>query len=51
MLDPFMGSGSTLKAAEIEGFDAIGIDLDAAYVEIARNRIAGDMPLFREIHS
>ncbi len=37
--DPFMGSGSTGKAAIREGFDFIGIDLDPAYVEIAKQRI------------
>jgi site-specific DNA-methyltransferase (adenine-specific) len=49
VLDPFMGSGSTLKAAELEGFDAIGIELDPAYIEIARRRIASDAPLFAEV--
>jgi site-specific DNA-methyltransferase (adenine-specific) len=49
VLDPFMGSGSTLKAAELEGFDAIGIELDPVYVEIARRRIASDAPLFSEV--
>ena len=48
VLDPFMGSGSTLKAAELEGLSAIGIELDVEYVEIARRRIAADMPLFAE---
>ena len=37
--DPFMGSGSTGKAAIREGFGFIGIDLDPAYVEIAKGRI------------
>jgi site-specific DNA-methyltransferase (adenine-specific) len=49
VLDPFMGSGSTLKAAELEGFSAIGIELDPQYIEIARRRIAGDMPLFADL--
>lgn len=49
VLDPFMGSGSTLKAAELEGFDAIGIELSAEYIEIARRRIAADAPLFAEV--
>lgn len=48
VLDPFMGSGSTGKACELEGFDFIGIELDAAYVDIARRRIGAGMPLFRE---
>jgi site-specific DNA-methyltransferase (adenine-specific) len=49
VLDPFAGSGSTLKAAELEGFSAIGIELDPAYIEIAKRRIAADMPLFAEV--
>lgn len=49
VLDPFMGSGSTLKAAELEGFSAIGIELDPEYVAIARRRIASDAPLFADV--
>ncbi|OYV96106.1 MAG: hypothetical protein B7Z62_08850 [Deltaproteobacteria bacterium 37-65-8] len=40
ILDPFMGSGSTGRAAVLEGFGFIGIDRDAEYCEIARARIA-----------
>jgi site-specific DNA-methyltransferase (adenine-specific) len=40
VLDPFMGSGSTGKAAVLEGFRFIGIELDPQYVEIAERRIA-----------
>ena len=40
VLDPFMGSGSTGKAAVLEGFDFIGIDLSPDYCEIAEARIA-----------
>ena len=40
VLDPFMGSGSTGKAARQEGFDFIGIEREAEYVEIAKARIA-----------
>jgi len=49
VLDPFMGSGSTLKAAELEGFSAVGIEIDPEYCEIARRRIASDAPLFAEV--
>jgi DNA modification methylase len=49
VLDPFCGSGSTLVAADREGFDAIGIDLDPEYAEIARRRFVGDAPLFAEV--
>lgn len=49
VLDPFMGSGSTLIAASREGFNAVGIELDPEYAEIARRRITGDCPLFVEV--
>ena len=39
VLDPFMGSGSTGKAAVAEGFSFIGVELDTSYVDIARHRI------------
>ena len=39
VLDPFAGSGSTGKAAMLEGFDFIGVELDPEYLEIARARI------------
>lgn len=38
-LDPFMGSGSTGKAAMREGFNFIGCEQDPAYMAIARARI------------
>lgn len=39
-LDPFMGSGSTGKAAMLEGFQFIGIERDPEYAAIAERRIA-----------
>lgn len=39
VLDPFMGSGSTGKAAMYEGFRFIGIDLEPEYCQIAEARI------------
>ena len=40
VLDPFMGSGSTGKAALLEGFRFIGCERSPEYVAIARARIA-----------
>jgi site-specific DNA-methyltransferase (adenine-specific) len=47
VLDPFMGTGTTLLAAEEEGARGIGIDLDASYVGIARNRLLASMKAMR----
>lgn len=51
ILDPFCGSGSTGVAAMREGFNFIGIELNADYAEIARRRIDHERnktPLFLE---
>jgi len=40
VLDPFAGSGTTLLAAEQEGFDSIGIEMNPEYCEIIRKRMA-----------
>jgi site-specific DNA-methyltransferase (adenine-specific) len=40
VLDPFMGSGSALVAASRLSRRYVGYDLDPAYVEIARQRVA-----------
>jgi DNA modification methylase len=39
VLDPFVGVGSTLKAAAIEGRIGIGIELNARYAALARERL------------
>jgi site-specific DNA-methyltransferase (adenine-specific) len=41
VLDPFAGSGTTLLAAQAEGFEWIGIEMDPHYVEICEARLNG----------
>ena len=49
MLDPFAGSGTTLKVAVERGRRALGVELNPEYVALAERRLVGvTTPLFRE---
>jgi DNA modification methylase len=47
VLDPYMRSGSTGKAADIEGLDFVGIDDDKPNISLAWERIGAGMPLLK----
>ncbi len=43
VLDPFVGVGSTLKAAAIEGRRGIGVELNKRYADLARKRLRTEL--------
>ena len=51
VLDPFMGSGSTIEAAIREGRKAIGFEINNAYVDMAIERIRRTREAFRIANS
>jgi DNA modification methylase len=49
VLDPFGGAGTTGLVADRLGRDAILIELNPSYADMAHRRIAGDAPLLTEV--
>ena len=39
VLDPFAGSGTTIEAALIEGFNPVGIEMETDYLPLIQHRI------------
>jgi len=49
VLDPFMGSGTTIMVAEKNGCNGVGIELNEDYIKIARDRLADCRSLFNDV--
>ena len=49
MLDPFMGSGSTLAAASAVGYESIGVELDEHYFALAERAVPQLAALYPEM--
>jgi site-specific DNA-methyltransferase (adenine-specific) len=48
VLDPFMGSATTLIAAAMNGRKAIGLEIDKGYCKLAQKRIENSPELLQQ---
>jgi len=44
VLDPFVGTGTTMVSAARAGRNSIGVEIDPAYWRLARNRLSKELP-------
>lgn len=49
VMDPFAGAGTTLLVSDRLQRHAVGIELNPAYCDLIRKRLAADAPLFSEV--
>lgn len=49
VLDPFVGTGSSLVAAALAGRNAVGVEIDTEYAQIAKHNLANIDDLFSRI--
>ncbi len=49
MLDPFLGTGTTLVAAHLAGAKGVGIDIDATYIATACQRVSETVESSRRV--
>jgi len=49
VLDPFLGSGTTMKACQTLNRNCIGIEINSDYCDIVKKRCFGTKPLDREV--
>ena len=49
VLDPFMGSGTTVVAALLSGRRAVGIEINPQYFALARRRVEKLLPLLEAL--